>query len=429
MLKSFFRKLGFCTCLLLLAVSLACAYDYPFADPYVATVINTPAEYAAKLPAEVPVKFDSLQMFPEREVPGILWNLDRLRYSYIRQKGPAPLIFLIAGTGASFNSAKMQLMQRAFYQGGYHVISISSPTHPNFIVSASTSGVPGHLTEDSADLYRVMQAIWQKIGKKIEVTDFFLTGYSLGAAQSAFIAKLDEQEQVFNFRKVLLINPPVSLYNSVLILDEMLEHNIPGGLDNFNAFYERIVNAFADVYANGDAVEFNDQFLYRAYQHRQPQSDQPLAALIGIDFRISSQNMVFTSDVLTRAGYVVPKNMVLKRHDNVRDYAKVVARLSFVDYFEGILLPHFQAQDPDITGAMLIKQLSLRSLEDYLRSSPKFGLIHNADDLILLPGEIDYIRGVFGDRATIFPHGGHCGNMAYPDNVTAMIGFFSNAKN
>lgn len=429
MLKQVIRRLGAFVSLLLLVGGLAYAYDYPFADPYVATVINTPAEYAVKFPAEVPVKVATIKMFPEREVPGILWNLDELRYSYIKQNEPAPLIFLIAGTGASFNSAKMQVMQRSFYQAGYHVVSISSSTHPNFIVAASTSGVPGHLTEDSADLYRVMQAIWQKIGKKMEVTDFFLTGYSLGAAQSAFIAKLDEQEQVFNFRKVLLINPPVSLYNSVLILDEMLEHNIPGGLDNFNAFYERIVDAFADVYANGDAVEFNDQFLYRAYQHRKPVSKEPLAALIGIDFRISSQNMVFASDVLTKAGYVVPKNMVLRRHDNVRDYAKVVAQLSFVDYFEGILLPHFQEQDPNITGAMLIKQLSLRSLEDYLRSSPKFGLIHNEDDLILLPGEIDYLRSVFGSRATIFPHGGHCGNMAYPDNVTAMVGFFSNAKN
>ena len=429
MFKQLDRILGGCLCVLLLSCGLASAYDYPFADPYAATVVGTPTEYMEVLPAEVPVKFDTLQMFPERDVPGILWNLDELRYSYIRQKNPAPLIFLIAGTGAGFNSPKMQLMQKAFYRAGYHVISISSPTHPNFIVAASTSGVPGHLEEDSADLYKVMQAIWQKHQKKMEVTEFYLTGYSLGAAQSAFIARLDEQEQAFNFRKVLLINPPVSLYNSVLILDEMLEHNIPGGLDNFNAFYQRIVNAFSDVYAHGEDVQFNNDFLYRAYEYRKPSSDEPLAALIGTSFRISSQNMVFTTDVLTKAGYVVPKNLVLRRHDNVRDYAKVLSRLSFLDYFHGIFLPHFQAKDPNVTEAELIKTLSLRSLDDYLRNSEKFGLIGNEDDLILLPGEIDYLRDLFGSRATIFPHGGHCGNMAYPDNVSAMVGFFADAKN
>jgi hypothetical protein len=429
MFKQLDRILGGCLCALLLSCGLAGAYDYPFADPYVATVVGTPTEYMEELPAEVPVKFDTLKMFPEREVPGILWNFDELRYSYIRQKNPAPLIFLIAGTGAGFNSPKMQLMQKAFYRAGYHVISISSPTHPNFIVAASTSGVPGHLEEDSADLYKVMQAIWQKHQKKMEVTEFYLTGYSLGAAQSAFIARLDEQEQAFNFRKVLLINPPVSLYNSVLILDEMLEHNIPGGLDNFNAFYQRIVNAFTDVYAHGEDVQFNNDFLYRAYEYRKPSSDEPLAALIGTSFRISSQNMVFTTDVLTKAGYVVPKNLVLRRHDNVRDYAKVLAQLSFLDYFRGIFVPHFQAQDPSVTEAQLIKTLSLRSLDEYLRNSEKFGLIGNEDDVILLPGEIDYLRDLFGSRATIFPHGGHCGNMAYPDNVSAMVGFFADAKN
>ena len=205
--------------------------------------------------------------------------------------------------------------------------------------------------------------------------------------------------------------------------------NIPGGLDNFNVFYDRIINAFSDVYAHGENVDFNNDFLFQAYKYRKPTSDDPLKALIGTSFRISSENMVFTSDVMTKAGYVVPKNLVLRRHDNVRDYAKVLGHLTFLDYFRGILLPHFQDLNPQTTEADLIRQLSLRSIEDYLRTSPKFGLIHNEDDIILLPGEIDYLRGVFGDRARIFPHGGHCGNMAYPENVAAMVGFFQDIKN
>jgi hypothetical protein len=51
--------------------------------------------------------------------------------------------------------------------------------------------------------------------------------------------------------------------------------------------------------------------------------------------------------------------------------------------------------------------------------------MHNADDVILEPGEIDFFRDVFGDRATIYPHGGHCGNMNYKDNVALMVGTFT----
>jgi hypothetical protein len=423
--------LGLLTVSLLLIVSAgsATAYDYPFSDPYVATVIGTPPEFAAKLPSEVPVKMAAIRMFPERKIPGILWNLDQLYYSYISQNGPAPLIFLIAGTGAGFNSPKMQAMQKAFYQAGYHVISISSPTHPNFIVAASTSGVPGHLEEDAADIYRVMRAIYAKHKDDLPATKFFLTGYSLGAAQSAFVAKLDEREKAFNFSRVLLINPPVSLYNSVVILDAMLADNIPGGIDHFKEFYDRVINAFADVYKNGDDVQFNNDFLYDAYKYRKPTSDEPLAALIGTSFRISSMNMVFASDVLTKASYVVPRNLIIARYDNVDEYRKVLGRLTFVDYFEGIFLPHFQALNPAVTEDSLIQDLSLRSIEDYLRTSPKFGLIDNEDDLILKPGEIDYLRNLFGNRATIYPHGGHCGNMDYPDNVATMVGFFQAARN
>ena len=422
--KQFYRLLGVCTCMLLFCSGFASAYDYPFDDPFVATVIGTPAEYMADLPKKVPLKHDSINMFPDREVPGALWNLTDLRYSYLQQKGPAPLIYLIAGTGASFQSAKMRGMQKAFYQAGFHVISLSSPTHPNFIVAASTSGVPGLLEEDSADLYRVMQAIWARLEKKMEVTDFYLTGYSLGAAQSAFVAKLDEQEKAFNFRKVLLINPPLSLYNSVNILDAMLVDNLPGGIDGFDAFYNRVIDAFSDVYAHGDNVQLNDQFLFEAYKYRKPKSEEPLAALIGIDFRVSSKNMVYTSDVLTKAGYIVPKNITPGRHDSMTEYSKALSYLTFIDYFNGMVLPYYQAKHPNVTAEQLIKKVTLREIDDYIRTSPKFGLIHNEDDIIMLPGEVDYLRVLFGRRAQIYPHGGHCGNMSFPENVAGMVDFF-----
>ncbi len=148
MLKRLNRIISTCACLLLFSSGLAVAYDYPFADRYVATVIGTPAESAEVLPKEVPYKFEMINMFPDREVPDILWNFAAMPYSYLQQKGPAPLIFLVAGTGSSFHSANMQVMQKAFYRAGYHVISLSSPTHPSFVVEAATTKL-GWVGEES----------------------------------------------------------------------------------------------------------------------------------------------------------------------------------------------------------------------------------------------------------------------------------------
>ncbi len=69
--------------------------------------------------------------------------------------------------------------------------------------------------------------------------------------------------------------------------------------------------------------------------------------------------------------------------------------------------------------------MSLRHIEPYLKSAKKIGLLHNEDDIILLPGEIEYLEELFGARAKIFPTGGHLGNMNHQDVVNFMVQFFS----
>ncbi|MNP85317.1 hypothetical protein D3C76_1850040 [compost metagenome] len=50
--------------------------------------------------------------------------------------------------------------------------------------------------------------------------------------------------------------------------------------------------------------------------------------------------------------------------------------------------------------------------------------MHNADDLILGPGDLGFLRRTLGDRLTVYPHGGHCGNLNYRVNGDAMLEFF-----
>ncbi len=73
----------------------------------------------------------------------------------------------------------------------------------------------------------------------------------------------------------------------------------------------------------------------------------------------------------------------------------------------------------------LARKSSLTALEDYLKSSPKIGVMHNADDIILGPGDLGFLRKTFGDRLTVYPHGGHCGNLNYRVNANAMLEFFA----
>jgi phospholipid-binding lipoprotein MlaA len=59
-----------------------------------------------------------------------------------------------------------------------------------------------------------------------------------------------------------------------------------------------------------------------------------------------------------------------------------------------------------------------------LANSPSAFLFHNADDVTMAPGEIDQLQKIFGSRATIYPHGGHCGNLTYRTNVADLLAVF-----
>jgi hypothetical protein len=425
------RPAWFLLCLLLLWLPQGAKadaplfYDYPIVNPYEATVVGTPAAFQASIPKEIPLKKIKFTVFPDRKIPKVFWYNEKLTCSFVRQRGKAPLIFLIAGTGGDYNTSKNVEMQKAFYQAGFHSIALPSPTHMNFIVPASESRVPGNLEEDARDLYRVMELAWEKVKDKVEVSEFYLTGYSLGGIQSAFVSKLDEQRKVFNFKKVLVINPPVNLYNSVNILDGFVKESFPGGAKDFHRWLDQTMKHFATIYKESDEIDFTGEGLYQIYR-RNPPAEDWLVAIIGIAFRLSSSNMIFAADVMKDWGYIVPKGTDLSSTDSVTSFMKVADDTEFVDYFNEFFLAYFQSKDPTLTRQGAIDSLGLRSIEGYLRSAEKIGLMGNEDDIILKLGEVDYLREVFGERATIYPNGGHCGNMNHHQNVEQMIRFFTN---
>jgi len=397
-------------------------YGYPIPGSFEATILGTPAALMPEFPKKMRVRQLVLDVIPDREKPPIYFYDKGLHCTFAYQKQKAPLVFLIAGAGSSDRATKLLTMMKAFYQAGYHVITLPSTSHSNFIASASQSQVPGDLPEDAADLYRAMEAAMKKVGGDIEVSSFQLCGYSLGATQAAFVAKLDEERRVFNFRKVLLINPSVSLYSSVTRIEDLMKQ-IPGGPKKQGIFFNKMLSKFSQYYSYGNFVAINDDFLYSIYAEKLF-SHEETAGLIGLTFRINLAGMIFTSDVMTNSGYVVPKNRVLYPTDSLADYFMVSTHLSFFDYFNEYLFPHFEKKRPGLTKQAYIDSLSLRSIEGYLKSSTKFGMMTNENDFILTKEEVDYLRQLFGERAKVYPRGGHLGNLEYKENLAYMVDFF-----
>lgn len=392
-------------------------------DSFAATVVGTPPGDSVELPREIPVEVRSLPRLTTRPVPEVFWYENRFRYSLAAQSGSAPLIFVIAGTNAGHTARYSAFLQKVFWASGYHVVSLSSPTFPNFMVTASTTGVPGRTSQDAEDLYAAMQAVLADLRDRITVTDVSMLGYSLGGWQSAFVAEIDDRKGAIGLRRVLLINPPVSLYRSSRILDDMLE-KLPGGIDGADAFIDRVLQRFSEVYQSTGGIDLGGDALYRVFNELKP-SEWQLGALVGLVFRVASTNIAFTADVLSQADYIVPADRRLRIGTSLTPYFDVGIRRGFEQYFRELLYPFYRKREPSLTEQQMIDESSLERITAFLARSQNIGLVGTADDVILAPGDVEFMRRVFGDRATIFPYGGHCGNLESRPAVAAMARFMA----
>ncbi len=390
------------------------AYAYPIHNPYAATIITTPADLRADYSAVPRMEEREMVVFPERVVPEGFWYQKRLKYGVLLQNHPAPLVYVIAGTGADHRSGTMQQLAALLFAAGDHVVLLPSPTHPNFIVSASSNFTPGRPRRSAQDLYRVMRRIDTEIAATSPVTARYLTGYSLGGLDAAFTAEFDTHQKQLNFQRVLLINPPLSLYSSMNVVDRMLYRGLPEGINGVDRFIDDALSRLSALSTSGDALDFRrENMALDVYNKLQP-SDDKLATTIGLSFRFAAASMVFASDVMSHAGYVFPKNQPFVTETPLQDVMGVALRTSFNDYFEDFYSARYLAENSGLTRQALIDEGSLVSLAPFLRNNPKVAMITNRDDIILAPGELDQLIALFGKNARVFPNGGHMGNLAYP---------------
>jgi len=365
--------------LFLLLSLTAFSYNFPIEDPYSATIIGSSTMMTEGIMENIPLKVYEIQIKDPKDIPD------------------------------------------AFWYAGYHTIAISSQMSQQFMISASSNTVPGLLMEDNKDIYKAMKLAYDKIKDQVEVTDFYIMGYSLGGTNAAVLSYIDETEKAFNFKRVFMVNPPVELYDSAVKLDKYLDDYTGGKTENIekllNTTLARLKNGLTNEYANiGADTIYNivkGDFL----------SDEEKKAYIGLAFRLTSNDLNFLSDLLTKSGVYTKPTAKLTKFTNMKPYFKAVNFANFEDYVDKVGLPYYQKQNKASSIDDLKKASSLRLIEDYLRTSPKIAAVTNADELILSQKDMAFLKDVFKDRLVVYPRGGHCGNMFYKENVDVMVNF------
>ncbi|WP_324283557.1 serine/threonine protein kinase [Fusobacterium polymorphum] len=410
---------------LFLILSLtAFSYNFPIDDPYSATIIGSATMMTPGVSENIPLKVYEIQIKDKKEIPDVFWYASKFKFSFSKQKNKkAPLIFVLAGTGSDYSAIRVKFMQRIFHDAGYHTIAISSQMSQQFMISASTNAIPGMLIRDNEDIYKAMKLAYNKIKDQVDVTDFYIMGYSLGGTNAAVLSYIDEKEKAFNFKRVFMVNPPVELYDSAVKLDKYLDEYTGGksvGIEKLlNSTLARVKGSLTSEYANIGA-----DTIYEIVKG-DILSEAEKKAYIGLAFRLTSTDLNFISDFITKSHVYTKNPEKVNKFTNMKEYFKAVNFATFEDYVNKIGFPYYKKYNKDFTIEDLKREASLRVIEDYLRTSPKIAAVTNADELILNEKDIDYLKDVFKDRLIIYPKGGHCGNMFYKENVDVMLKFIN----
>ena len=402
----------------------AFSYNFPIDDPYSATIIGSASMMTEGVSENIPLKVYGIQIKDKKDIPDVFWYASKFKFSFSKQKNKkAPLIFVLAGTGSDYSTTRVQFMQRIFHSAGYHTIAISSQMSQQFMISASSNSVPGLLLEDNKDIYKAMKLAYNKIKNQVEVTDFYIMGYSLGGSNAAVLSYIDEKEKAFNFKRVFMVNPPVNLYDSAVKLDKYLDDYTGGkseGIEKLlNTTLAKIKGGLTSEYANIGA-----DTIYNIVKG-DILSDAEKKAYIGLAFRLASTDLNFISDFITRSHIYTKNPEKVDKYTNMKEYFKAVNFATFEDYVNKIGFPYYKKYNKDLTTEDLKEKASLRVIEDYLRTSPKIAAVTNADELILNEKDFAFLKDVFKDRLIIYPKGGHCGNMFYKENVDIMLKFIN----
>lgn len=396
----------------------AADYEYPYRDPYLATA-TTALLGNDEATARVESNILHVPGLPGRNRLPALEGRGDVSLAFYRQKQPAPLLFIVAGVGSNPYFGVGPYLASLFYRAGYHVVILPSPMNWNFALSASRSGAPGYAPEDARDLYDVMQKALTTLRDRYDVkpTVIRFLGVSLGALEGAYLSVIDTDERKIGIANYLLINPPIDLHYALKKIDEWSRLEKKFGPERSQKVVSQalaIVDSFSDKRPDDPAVI--DRFAKKLAGF----TTEELQYLIAETLQSQLYELLYITQVIQDQNALpAPKDVMRKRLKEAKSF-------TLVDYNWKIAMPLWQKQlgDPQADPQSLLQRSSLAHIMDRLRSNPQVHILHNVDDILAERKSIEALKETLGDRVTLFPYGGHVGNLWYPENKKTIVKFF-----
>jgi pimeloyl-ACP methyl ester carboxylesterase len=364
-------------------------------------------------PSKNLAKEEMLTIIPGRSnTPLIEKKWGKVGFTFqIHKNKKAPVVFIIPGTGGSHKSTTSGFIAERLFSEGYHTVTVDSAFNWRFVVGGSASAIPGYMPQDAEDLYRVLLKIkeYLRVGHGVRSSGYSLVGYSMGGLHGLFIKRLDDERKDFSFDRVLLVNPPIDLLHGVRALDGLFEMGESLGKQGQKHTFGRLFDVGAKILEKdgGDLKTVDLQNVVDSLNY----SDRDYAYLISFSFRSSLRDVIYASQQVKDLGIL--KKKATRWRQNAR--LEEAYGISFTEYMTSFVLPYAQKkQGSNYTLEELNRDSSMYQFEGMIKNDPRVLLVHSQDDFLLADADTQWIAETFGQRAVIFPYGGHCGNIAFP---------------
>ncbi len=357
--------------------------------------------------------------------------------SSCNNRDPQRLLFMLAGLGGEANGGLVNLPARAASDKCLHVAVLSSVFSTDFVEAVSTRGVVGDFRNDIKDFYNYMIYVRDYIENyhSASFNSYAVAGFSLGGLTTAFVSELDSKRKVFNFRSALAINSPVDLVYGM------------NTLDGYTAEGEKIskVRGTRILVAWGRNLlryrkSRTDTSSYAGFISRMSFLTEPEEQfVVGMVLQANLKDVILASQetlevidgrdlgVLSPA----PRTNISSRNKRRQQQAKRMESrrkrqaksYNFVAYMKDFVIKYLveNKNESDITIEELNYRNSLASIEGHIKSNQHFYMMHNADDFLIRKRDIDFMARTFGNRLTMYPRGGHVGNLWYKDNLNKFL--------
>lgn len=402
---------------LLASLTANASYDFPYSDPYYATLTAALVK-ADERDKNHKSEFLKFKPLPERSSVPLIGARNEVKVSFRQGSANAPLMVLVAGLGGSASSSTIAYLSHQFQLRGYHVLTLPSPFHWTFSLAASTSAYPGITKDDSKDLYLLLQQSLQLLRKRgIQYRSIGLAGISMGALEAAFLATLDKKEGRVGFSKTLLINPPVDMFYGIEQLDSLYYEKRNLEPEAKKALKQKSISFFASA----TTQDIKDPSFFKNLEQRFPTTLTERKFVIGQTMREFLYAVIFATQQIKDRKML--QNPISTTDPNPR--LKECEDWSFQEYIEKLLVPEIsERRGHALSQEEMVQDTFIKGIESELKNDPSIFLMHNADDFIVNSEHLSYLQNVFGMRMRLYPHGGHVGNLWWPENLEAILGTF-----